>query len=132
MLTELEETINRERILIQELEESLDEISGVQVNTHPDQRAPNILNFSIPGVDGESLFMNLDLAGIAVSNGSACTSGAQQPSSVLTAIGLSRELAQATIRVSIGRKTTRQEVKNFIDILQREVYKLQKARKISA
>lgn len=121
-----------EQALMDDLKRGVAEIPGVSINTHPKLRAPNILNISIPHVDGESLFINLDLAGVAVSNGSACTSGAQQPSTVLTAIGLPRDLARATIRISIGRETTRETLDRFTEILKREVHKLQKKSKAIA
>lgn len=124
--------VTEEQKLMDYLSRSLTDISGIRINTHPEQRVSNILNISIPRIDGESLFINLDLAGVAVSNGSACTSGAQQPSAVLTALGLPADLARATIRISIGRETTRETLESFAGILKREVYKLQKKRKAIA
>lgn len=112
--------------LITKLASHLSPLPGIQINTHPELRAPGILNFSVANIDGESLFINLDRAGVAISNGSACTSGAQQPSEILTAIGLSKELARATVRVSIGRETTGEEIESFVGILKREIDKLQK------
>ncbi len=132
MSAEFDETTQRENTLLGELEARLQNIPGIRVNTPPLNRAPNILNVSVPDVDGESLFMNLDIAGVEVSNGSACTSGAQQPSTVLTAIGLPKDLAQSTLRVSLGRETTREELYSFVDILTREVHKLKKTRKAGA
>ncbi|MCF7842450.1 MAG: cysteine desulfurase, partial [Lentisphaeria bacterium] len=129
---ERETRVADEQVLMTELSHALDDIPGIRLNTHPELRAPNILNISIPHVDGESLFINLDLAGVAVSNGSACTSGAQQPSGVLTAIGVPDDLARATIRISIGRDTTRETLERFTDILKQEVYKLQKKSKAIA
>jgi cysteine desulfurase len=69
---------------------------------HAPQRAPHITNISVPGVDSESMLMALDLRGIGCSAGSACQSGSVSPSHVLTAIGVSRELAGAALRVSFG------------------------------
>jgi len=73
-------------------------------------RAPHILNLLIPGADGEALLMHLDLAGIAVSGGSACASGAIEPSHVLLAMGCPRELAAGAVRLSLGRETTQAEI----------------------
>ncbi len=76
---------------------------------------PHIVNIAFPPVDGqpldgEMLLLNLDLEGVCVSAGSACTSGALQPSHVLTAMGLPRETASAAVRFSFGKETTRQEI----------------------
>lgn len=69
-------------------------------------RAPHILNVSIPGVDGESLLMALDLAGVACSGGSACQSGSASPSHVLDALGVAPDLAASAVRMSVGHLTT--------------------------
>jgi cysteine desulfurase len=74
-------------------------------------RAPHILSVAVPGVDSEAMLMHLDLAGVAVSSGSACMTGAVKPSHVLTAMGVPRDLAVATIRFSLGRTTTADEVR---------------------
>jgi cysteine desulfurase len=66
------------------------------------QRAPHITNVSVPGLDSESMLMALDLRGIGCSAGSACQSGSMSPSHVLTAIGVSRDLAGAALRLSFG------------------------------
>ena len=72
----------------------------------PDQCLTNTLNVSFPGFDGEALLINLDLAGIAASSGSACMVGSIQPSHVLIAMGVPAEIAQATVRFSLGNDTT--------------------------
>jgi cysteine desulfurase len=69
-------------------------------------RAAHILNLSVPGTDSESLLMALDLAGVACSSGSACQSGNVTPSHVLLALGVSRELSTAAVRMSLGSMTT--------------------------
>ncbi len=74
----------------------------------------NTLNVSFPGVDGESLIMNLDLEGICVSSGSACMVGSIQPSHVLLAMGIPPEVAQATVRFSLGKGTTGDEVETVV------------------
>jgi cysteine desulfurase len=80
------------------------------VNGASAARAPHVLSLSVPGVDSEALLMHLDLAGIAASSGSACSTGAVEPSHVLTAMGIPRELAIATVRFSLGHQTTAADV----------------------
>lgn len=80
------------------------------------ERAPHVLNLSVPGTDSESLLMALDLRGIAASGGSACQSGSITPSHVLTAIGVPSELASAAIRFSLGRLTTDSCIDRVIDV----------------
>lgn len=86
------------------------EIEGVRVNGHPERRLPGTLNVSFPGAEGESLIMSLDLAGIAVSTGSACTSGAIEPSHVLLALGMDPRTALGSVRFSFGRDNTMGDV----------------------
>lgn len=85
-------------------------ISGARVNGDPRLRVPNISNVSFEGVDGESLLIALDLKGIAVSTGSACSSGSLEPSHVLTALGLSREQVRGSLRFSLSQYTTIEEI----------------------
>ena len=85
-------------------------ISGVKVNGHLSRRLPNNAHFSFDKIEGESLLMSLDMANIAVSMGSACTSGAMEPSHVLRAIGLSDDLAYGALRITLGRWTTEEEI----------------------
>ena len=91
---------------------------------HRTERLPNNASFCIPGTDGESLIVALDLEGFAVSSGSACTSGETEPSQVLLALGLDRELAKGSLRVTVGRSTTEAQVDRFIDALARVVARL--------
>ena len=79
-------------------------------NGHPADHLPNTLNLSCPGLDGESLLMALDLAGIGASSGSACMVGSVQPSHVLLAMRVAPELARTTVRFSLGKPTTAAEV----------------------
>jgi cysteine desulfurase len=94
------------------------------VNGHPTDRLPNNASFCFPGTDGESLIVALDLEGFAVSSGSACTSGETEPSHVLLALGLDRELAKGSVRVTVGRSTTQAQVDRFVDALARVVARL--------
>ena len=93
------------------------EIEGVRVNGHPERRLPGTLNVSFPGAEGESLIMSLDLAGIAVSTGSACTSGAIEPSHVLLALGRDPRTALGSVRFSFGRDNTMGDVDCVMDSL---------------
>ena len=85
-----------------------------QRNGVAENALPNTLNVSFPGLDGESLHISLDLAGLCVSSGSACMVGSIQPSHVLLAMGVAPELAQATVRFSLGKLTTAVEVETAI------------------
>ena len=85
-------------------------IEDARVNGHPQRRLPGTLNVSFPGAEGESLIMSLDLAGIAVSTGSACTSGAIEPSHVLLALGRDPRTALGSVRFSFGRDNSMEDV----------------------
>ena len=85
-------------------------VSDVVVHGAGAPRAPHVLSISIPGTDSEAMLMHLDLAGICASGGSACSTGAVEPSHVLTAMGVPRELALGTIRFSMGHETTADDV----------------------
>jgi len=85
-------------------------IPDVQLNGHRTQRLPGNVNVSVRYVEGEALLMRLDLAGIAASSGSACTSGSLDPSHVLLAIGLPHEIAHGSLRLSLGNDTTEADV----------------------
>ncbi|MEN6587469.1 MAG: cysteine desulfurase family protein [Sulfuricella sp.] len=89
--------------------------------------APRLANtsyFAFPGIEGETLLMALDRAGFAVASGSACSSGSTEPSAVLLAMGVAPELAKGAVRVSLGRANTRQQVQEFIAVLQVELGRL--------
>jgi cysteine desulfurase len=85
-------------------------IPGVEVYGHPDYRLPNTLNLGFKGVDGDTLLMGLDVEGISVSTGSACSSGSLLPSHVLTAMGIPEEEINSTLRFSIGWSNTADEM----------------------
>ena len=102
----------------QRLRDGLDaNIDRLHYNGHPDHCAPGTLNVSFESVEGESLILRLDMEGICVSTGSACTSGSMEPSHVLAALGLPPRLAQGTVRFSLGRNTTEQEIDTVISKL---------------
>jgi len=94
------------------------------LNGHPTQRLPNNVNVSIEFVEGESMLLNLDLEGIAASTGSACSSSSLEPSYVLLAMGLSHELAHGSLRFSLGRETTGEDITRVLEVSPRIVAKL--------
>lgn len=103
--------------LRKQLEKSLQEIDGVQINGDHAPRAPHITNFSVPDCRADTLAFNLDLQGFAVGTGSACASGAVEPSHVLTAMGVDEETAFSSIRVSLGAQNTHPEICEFLNTL---------------
>lgn len=100
------------------------EIPFVKYNGHPENRLPGNANFSFRYIEGESLLFSLDLAGIAVSSGSACSSGSLEPSHVLLAMGVPEGLAHGSIRFSFGRENTAGEVDYAVDRLKEIVVRL--------
>jgi cysteine desulfurase len=96
----------------------LDRIPGASVNCAASRRVPNTTNIAFEGIDSEPLLIALDLRGYAVSSGSACSSGASEPSHVLKAIGLSREEARSCLRISVGRFNTVEHAAGLIDALE--------------
>ena len=114
----LEENAARLTILRDKLIDGiLAEIPDVRLNGHRTQRLPNNVNVSVRYVEGEALLLRLDLAGIAGSSGSACTSGSLDPSHVLLAIGLPHEIAHGSLRLSLGTDTTEAEIDEVLDKL---------------
>jgi cysteine desulfurase len=101
-------------------------VSDLTVNGETTERAPHILNLSVAGTDSEALLMHLDLAGVAASSGSACSTGAVEPSHVLTAMGVPRELALGAIRFSFGRESTPAEVERVADVMPEVVAKVRR------
>lgn len=92
-------------------------IPSVRLTGHRTQRLPGHASFLVHGVEAEGMLMGLDLAGICASSGSACTSGAQEPSHVLTAMGISRVDAVGHLRLTLGRSTTRAEIDRLLEVL---------------
>ena len=89
-------------------------------------RAPHVLNIGIPGADSEALLMHLDLAGVAASGGSACSTGAMEPSHVLTAMGVPRALALGSIRLSLGHETMPEDLDRAVEVFPKVVEKVRK------
>ena len=99
-------------------------VEGAVVNGKNAPRAPQTVSFSIPGADGEALLMHLDLAGIACSGGSACSTGSVEPSHVLTAMGIARDMGSAALRFSLGRESTSEDVDALIEAMPKVVAKV--------
>lgn len=97
------------------IERISNEIPHAKLNGHPVKRLPNNVNFSFEFVEGESLLLWLDQAGICASSGSACTSGSLDPSHVLLAIGLVHDIAHGSLRLTLGAETTRQDIDYAVD-----------------
>jgi cysteine desulfurase len=95
----------------------MEKIPDVKLNGHPVRRLPNTLNISFESADGEAIATNLDLEGVAVSTGSACSSGAIEPSHVLLSMGIPLETIYGSIRFSLGRGNTIEDVNYVMDIL---------------
>jgi cysteine desulfurase len=115
---EMEEESARLRRLRDLLEQSIIErIPDVHINGHPDKRLAHISNVSFAGLDGEALLLALDMQGIAVSTGSACTAGSTEPSHVLRAMGVDPLLARGSIRFSLGRDNTEEDIRFLIEVL---------------
>lgn len=102
----------------------LESVDNVYLNGHPQKRLPNNVNLGFEFIEGESLFLNLDSQGIACSSGSACTSDTAEPSHVLLAIGVPIVLARGSLRFSIGRWTTEEDVDYLLSVLPDAVRKL--------
>lgn len=110
----------RDRI-VQSIFERVDK---VRLNGHRSQRLPNNANLSFEHIEGEPVLLGLDLAGISASSGSACSSASLEPSHVLTAIGLTAEQAQGSLRITLGMDNTDEEVDYLLDVLPGLVHKL--------
>ncbi len=110
----------------------VDQVDGVRLNGHPAKRLPNNANLSFDRVEGEPVLLGLDLSGISASSGSACSSASLEPSHVLTAIGLTAEQAQGSLRLTLGMNNTDEEVDYLIEVLPGLVHKLRGMPSLSA
>jgi len=121
----LADDATRISLLRDELErELLQTIPQSYANAGGSPRTPNTTNITFPGIEGEALIIALDLKGLACSTGAACSSGAIEPSHVLTAIGLSPDDARASVRFSLGRHTSPQEIATALEIVPAAVAQL--------
>jgi cysteine desulfurase len=106
---------------------ALTAVDGVEPTGHPAERLPNIASVIVPGVDGASIALALDLAGVAASTGSACTTGSTEVSHVLAAMGYPAEEARGSLRLSLGRTTTATEIDEAIRIVPAEIRRIRAA-----
>ncbi len=102
----------------------LEKIENVQLNGHPSRRLPGNVNISFPGIKSDVMLLNLDMKGIACSSGSACKSSTVEPSHVLKALGLNEDLESSSIRFSIGRDTSQEELDHVLEVLVDSVRRL--------
>ncbi len=97
--------------------ELLKTIPSSQLNGHPDKRLANTLNITVQYIEGESMLLMLNMKGILASSGSACTSGSLDPSHVLLAMGMPHEDAHGSLRFSLGKRTTKEDIEKVIEVL---------------
>lgn len=93
------------------------EISHVDLTGHPTKRIPGHASFCFRYIEGESMLLSLDMKGIAASSGSACTSGSLEPSHVLLAMGIPHEVAHGSIRLTLGRDNTEEDIDYFMEVM---------------
>jgi len=115
-------SIDKESIYLTDLRNRLcsgisEKIDCVYLNGHSRKRLPNTLNMSFEFVEGESIILNLDMKGVAVASGSACTSGSLEPSHVLKAMGVAPAVAQGSIRFSLGKDNTEEDIDYVLEVL---------------
>ena len=103
-------------------------IPGSKLTGHPTRRLPNNASFLFEGVEGESILLSLDLHGIAASTGSACTSGSVDPSHVLLAMGISTELAHGSLRLTLGKDNSDEDVDTLLKVLPGIIEKIRQLR----
>jgi cysteine desulfurase len=119
-----EQTNSRLCALRDQLIERLLTIPGAHLTGHPTERLPNNASFCFEGIEGESVLLNLDMLGIAASSGSACTSASLDPSHVLLALGIPVELAHGSLRLTLGKENTQQDVDTIAEALPGIIEKL--------
>ncbi|AFK86993.1 MULTISPECIES: cysteine desulfurase NifS [Thermoanaerobacterium] len=120
----IDEHIKKLTVLRDKLIDGILKIPYTRLNGHPVKRLPGNVNVSFEFVDGESLILSLDMEGICVSSGSACTAGSIDPSHVLLAIGLPEEIAHGSLRLTIGEENTEEEIDTVINKLPKIVDRL--------
>ncbi len=121
MKEEEQRLLEFKKILRQGLEENIEDI---HFNGHPSDSLAGTLNVSFLGAEGEAILLYLDMEGICVSTGSACSSGSLDPSHVLLATGVGAEQAHGSIRISLGRETTREDIQYIIDVFPKVINKV--------
>jgi len=116
----------KQTILRDKLIDELLSINDSQLNGHPTKRLPNNANFWFAFIEGESLLMHLDMEGVFASTGSACSSNSLKPSHVLLAIGLKPQEAHGSLRLSLGKYTTKEDIENVLGVVSKSVERLRK------
>ena len=99
-------------------------IPYIKINGHRTKRLPGNSNISFRFIDGEALLLNLDMKGICASTGSACSSGNDNPSHVLLAIGVPKDIAKGSLRITFGKENTKEDVDYLVENLVKIVNKL--------
>ncbi|HET9016677.1 MAG TPA: cysteine desulfurase family protein [Thermomicrobiaceae bacterium] len=110
----------------------LERVPGAALNGDAERRLPGNANLSFHGVEGETLLLNLDMQGIAASSGSACTTGSTEPSHVLSAMGIPANLVNSSIRMTLGKDNTVEEIDRTIAVLVDAVSRLRRMSAVSA
>jgi cysteine desulfurase len=124
---ELDARIERMRALRDRFERGVAEcVTDVVFNGHRERRLPHLSNISFRYIEGEGLLINLDLQGIAVSTGSACSSGTLEPSPVIRALGRDEELARGAVRFSLGKDTSEEDIDYVLEVLPQAVESLRR------
>jgi cysteine desulfurase len=123
------QTMNKEAERLSNLRDKLikglvERIDHIRLNGHPRKRLPNNVNVSVDFVEGESMLLNLDLEAICASTGSACSSASLEPSHVLLALGLPPDQAHGSLRFTLGRENTEEDIERVLEVLPRIVAKL--------
>src|SRR5690606_3819885 len=109
----------------------LSRVPGAQLTGHPEQRLPSHASFVFDGIESNMLLMHLDIKGIAASSASACKTGNPEPSSVLLAMGYPRETALGSLRLTVGKDTSEEDIEYAVETLAQTVEKLHKMRHIA-
>ena len=125
------EKTNRKILRLREclINNVFEKIPQVRLNGHRIKRLPGNVNFSFDGVDGDSVLLMLNMEGICVSTGSACSSKSSKPSHVLQAIGLTEEMSKGSLRITIGEENTEEEINYTVDCLQKVIERLREIKK---
>jgi cysteine desulfurase len=128
-MTLAKQRLDEDSARMQQMRDSLisrvfDSISHVRLNGHPRQRLPNNVNLSFKYAEGESMLMLLDIKGIAVSTGSACSSKSLKASHVLSSLNIEDDYLHGSLRISLGRENTMEEIDYLVEVLQETILKL--------
>lgn len=114
------------------IDELIERVPGTRLNGDREHRLPNNANLSFEGVEGETVLLNLDMHGIAASSGSACTTGSTEPSHVLAALGLPPRLITGSLRLTLGKDNTPEQIDRTVEVLTETISRLRKLATVSA